>query len=239
MSFVKGFRQGLEKQGRDDQLKLEQTGARTSSHELLKPLPAPTASAEQIAALRSMQKGQPQAPAALPDRIELNFGCAVMDEPFAVTFEHNPKSGDERYFITGVRTAFPSGAAGQGKAPASPQVSIYSLDHRSLVCPRCMASDFPIRCGTCGRLMCDGRTVTREGRRFFRCSDSCGAADWCEAGLQKVVYELKQARPMAPPGGPATSPAAGRPGAPPPGTSTRQLPDIATSNSVKALTSKR
>jgi len=203
MKFLTGSRQGSESEGNGGKPG-PADGARPGfALALLNRLGTPPAPATPPAG-RSVLV-QPPAKATLapprqePQRIEVEFRCAVKDAPFWVGFERV----SETYLVRHTRTAV---APGGGSASPAAQLPMEKISLAGFGCPHCKGSgQFKvILCSACGRLMCDGRVKPKGDWFLFRCCKSCGNAD--EISRTSFIKEVSgnevppvRAAPAAPP----------------------------------------
>jgi len=100
--------------------------------------------------------------------VDLPRICAVHDRPYAARYVAGTDGRFRHAQTIGVTEALYLGQYADGLNPTR---FLNSGDLGDETCPWCGASGFgSVRCGTCNREICFGKTVGR----YFRCRDSCG-----------------------------------------------------------------
>jgi hypothetical protein len=129
------------------------------------------------------RRGKPTA-----TRITVPMRCAVADRDFTILFRSNAlKPGI--YFVERVAATQTGIGPGPETANSTLQIPIEQLPFHEINCPLCAHKAGPVRCGSCRRLMCKGRTE----EDFFRCCSSCGASGVMGNNLTEVSGQEGQA----------------------------------------------
>jgi hypothetical protein len=133
----------------------------------------------------------PGVPEDLPKKIEADYLCAKKAKPFVVAFERANRAGSP-YFIEAIRYGHAAEGPAAETAAAFLNVPAARLNFQRFQCPHCRSANF-VRCGTCGRLVCQGRT--KDG--IFRCADDCGAEGRIEGALEAIGGQENMRAPGA------------------------------------------
>lgn len=104
----------------------------------------------------------------LPKMIDIPFRCAVKDRDFFCRFRINQFLPSKYFFERLVEPPVSGEPAAETNAIT---VATSALPLDGVRCPYCSAKVF-VRCGSCHRLLCQGRVTGN----FFFCSDSCGGS---------------------------------------------------------------
>jgi len=132
--------------------------------------------------------------------LEIGFRCAAADKAFTGEFE---KVG-ESYLFRRLRMPAPGGQGGGKTAPPPLRVPIARVSFTGLNCPHCRATIEPIRCGSCGQLVCSARVEVRPSAnttgQWFQCADSCGGHGWLMTQLREIAGQPSNGADEAPRG---------------------------------------
>ena len=127
----------------------------------------------------------------------VDFVCACSGAPFHVRFART--STAERFRISAIvrggqprQEPAPSSSWVNSEPAPSANFDLAELDLSDWVCPWCQVSKMTgpfsfVHCGSCGGLVCGGRTSTRpNGKGWFVCHDRCGHEGQTGGTLKRV-----------------------------------------------------
>jgi hypothetical protein len=114
--------------------------------------------------------------------VNVPMKCASKDRPFVLRFRKTGGLLGKAYRHEATITGLDS----LGDNAPSLSVPTNQMLWSDINCPHCRALCRPIHCGSCQKLVCDGRSSEKWGKLHFRCSESCGASGPCSDGLTSV-----------------------------------------------------
>jgi hypothetical protein len=116
------------------------------------------------------RRGSPAPPALSPrdgDVVDLPRVCAVHDKPYAARYV----AGADGQFHYAQTIKVTEALYLEQYADSLPQRQLYGAELAEEFCPWCGGHGRgSVRCGSCGKEICYGKTAGR----YFRCRDSCG-----------------------------------------------------------------
>lgn len=128
----------------------------------------------ELALIREQQLAKLRGTAAEPERVTLDFACAVHDRDFRVTFAR--KSREQRFRCESVEKDAPRHATaseqlqGLFKPAETLRVQATEMDFTSVRCVACAGGANWTLCPHCHAMVCGGRSTPSH----FTCRDSCG-----------------------------------------------------------------
>jgi hypothetical protein len=144
--------------------------------------------------------------------LNVSLICTQLDRAFVVRFREERSILGKQYKYESTLTDIDE----NGTAAPSMTVPVASLSWSGISCPHCRSKIRPIRCGSCGRLACDGRVTESANGTYFSCAPSCGRSGGLVtpglititgSGTRRTSLPVPANRPiLAPPDPPAAVP---------------------------------